>query len=104
MRVAFIHNDKKISTGAHHINELISQSLGRLGVHVEHVYPRAALLDGPAKLKGIQNILFFHSLLEKNSRILSCDLIQGTTYTPIAFLPFAIPVISHFGSTTQGFL
>ncbi|MBI4139059.1 glycosyltransferase family 4 protein, partial [Candidatus Uhrbacteria bacterium] len=30
--------------------------------------------------------------------------IQGTTYTPIAFLPFSIPVISHFGSTTRGFL
>jgi glycosyltransferase involved in cell wall biosynthesis len=50
-------------------------------------------------------VLFFHSLLTKHRSIMrSCDVIQGTTYTPLAFLPFPIPVISHFGSTTRGFL
>src|SRR5690606_11875837 len=29
---------------------------------------------------------------------------QGTTYTPLPFLAYSIPVISHFGSTTKGFL
>jgi glycosyltransferase involved in cell wall biosynthesis len=35
---------------------------------------------------------------------LKFDLVQGTTYTALAFLAFPIPVVSHFGSTTWGFL
>lgn len=29
---------------------------------------------------------------------------QGTTYTTLAFLETGVPIISHFGSTTVGFL
>ncbi len=36
--------------------------------------------------------------------MLRYDIIQGTTYAPLAFLRFSRPIISHFGSTTFGFL
>ncbi|MFH1750282.1 MAG: glycosyltransferase [Candidatus Micrarchaeota archaeon] len=55
-------------------------------------------------LTGIANILFFYSLIKKHEDSSKYDLIQGTTYTPLAFLNNGIPVISHFGSTTCGFL
>ncbi len=104
MKVAFIHNEKKIGTGAHYINELMSTKLKRFGVKVKNFYPRTSLIDAPQHLKGLSNILFFYSLLEHKSGILKRDLIQGTTYTPLPFLAFDIPVVSHFGSTTRGFL
>lgn len=104
MKIAFIHQDKKLHTGAHYINNLISQKLKENGVRVKHFYPRSPLVDAPHHLKGLNNILFFHSLLERKDEILKCDIIQGTTYTPLAYLPFDIPVISHCGSTTRGFL
>lgn len=104
MKVAFIHNEKKIETGAHQINNLISLKLKSRGVEVVNVYPKLQLIDPPAKLRGMGNILFFYSLLEQREEILGCDLIQGTTYTPLTFLAFPIPVVSHFGSTTYGFL
>lgn len=104
MKIAFIHNDKKLGTGAHFINDLMASRLRESGVRVKSFYPRNPLLDAPSHLKGISNILFFYSLLEHKDEILKCDLIQGTTYTTLAYLPFSIPVVSHFGSTTWGFL
>lgn len=104
MRVAFIHNEKKIETGAHQINNLMSRKLKSRGVEVVNVYPKLQLVDPPVKLRGLSNILFFYSLLEQRDEILGCDLIQGTTYTPLTFLAFPIPVITHFGSTSYGFL
>jgi len=104
MKVAFIHHDKKISTGAHYINDLIKIKLKERGIKVRNFYPNAPLIDSPHHLRGLKNILFFYSLLEHKDEILKCDLIQGTTYTPLTFIPFDIPVISHFGSTTYGFL
>ncbi len=104
MKIAFIHNEKKIGTGAHFINDLISSKLRQHGVIVKHFYPSTNLLDTPINLKGLGNILFFFSLLEHRDEILKCDLIQGTTYTPLTFLAYDIPVIAHFGSTTKGFL
>lgn len=104
MKIAFIHNEKKAGTGAYYINDLISLKLKERGILVKHFYPSTNLIDTPATLKGLSNILFFHSLLEHREQILKCDLIQGTTYTPITFLAYDIPVVSHFGSTTQGFL
>jgi glycosyltransferase involved in cell wall biosynthesis len=104
MRIAFIHHDKKISTGAHYINDLIKIKLREQGIKVKNFYPKAPLIDSPHHLRGLKNILFFYSLLENKEDILKCDLIQGTTYTPLTFLTFDIPVISHFGSTTYGFL
>lgn len=104
MKIAFIHSDKKIGTGAHFINELIARKLRDRGVEVNNFYPQFLLTDTPIHFKGINNILFFYSLLEKRNEILSHDIIQGTTYTPLAFLRFSKPVVSHFGSTTIGFL
>lgn len=105
MRIAYIHDDKKINTGAHHINNLMVNKLREHGVMVKNVYPKVDLIDTSRfNLKGMANILFFYSLLEQKKEILKYDLIQGTTYTPIAFLHFNIPVVTHFGSTTQGFL
>ncbi len=104
MKIAFIHNEKKLGTGAHFINDLISVKLREHGIIVNHFYPTQDLMEAPTHLKGISNILFFFSLLEHRAEILKCDLIQGTTYTPLTFLTYDIPVIAHFGSTTQGFL
>ena len=104
MKVAFIHSDKKISTGAHFINDLIACKLREKGAEVNNFYPQFLLTDTPVHFKGINNILFFYSLLEKREDILRHDIIQGTTYTPLAFLRFSKPVVSHFGSTTVGFL
>lgn len=104
MKIAFIHNDKKLGTGAHFINDLMASRLRESGVRVKSFYPRNPLLDAPHHLKGISNVLFFYSLLEHKDEVLKYDLIQGTTYTPLAFLPFSIPVVSHFGSTSWGFL
>lgn len=104
MKIAFIHNDKKIGTGAHYINDLVSIKLREQGNTVKNFYPKTQLLESPSHLKGLANILFFYSLLSKKSEILKYDLIHGTTYTPLPFLAFSIPVVSHFGSTTAGFL
>ena len=104
MKIAFIHSDKKIGTGAHFINDLIACKLRDKGVDVNNFYPQFLLRDTPVHFKGINNILFFYSLLEKREEILRHDIIQGTTYTPLAFLRFSKPVVSHFGSTTIGFL
>jgi glycosyltransferase involved in cell wall biosynthesis len=103
MKVAFIHNEKKIGTGAHYINDLMSLRLKDMGVEMKNFYPTASL-DAPVHMSGLRNILFFYSLLEKRQKILKYDIIQGTTYTPIPFLAYPIPVVSHFGSTTKGFL
>lgn len=104
MKLAFIHNEQKMGTGAHFINELISKHLKEVGVKVKNFFPKHALTETPHHLKGLGNILFFHSLLEHKDEILKYDLIQGTTYTPIALLAFPIPVVCHFGSTSWGFL
>ena len=104
MKIAFIHSDKKIGTGAHFINDLIASKLREKGAEVNNFYPQFLLSDTPIHFKGINNILFFYSLLEKREEILRHDIIQGTTYTPLAFLRFSKPVVSHFGSTTIGFL
>jgi glycosyltransferase involved in cell wall biosynthesis len=103
MKVAFIHNEKKIGTGAHYINDLMSLKLSEAGVEMKNFYPRVSI-DTPVQMGGLKNILFFYSLLEKRKQILKFDLIQGTTYTPLPFLAYPIPVIAHFGSTTKGFL
>ncbi len=104
MKVAFIHNDKKIGTGAHYINDLIATKLKQLGVDLKNFYPRVSLSPTPTHLNGIKNILFFFSLLERRKEVLKFNIIQGTTYTPLPFLAYPTPVVSHFGSTTRGFL
>jgi len=104
LKIAFIHSNKKITTGAHHINELMSQALSERGARVRNFFPRRQLTDTPVHLKGIANILFFHSLLEHKEEILRNHIIQGTTYTPLPFLSFNVPVVCHFGSTIRGYL
>ncbi len=104
LKIAYIHSDKKISTGAHHINELMSQALAKRGARVRNFFPRQQLTDTPVHLKGIANILFFHSLLEHKDKILKNHIIQGTTYTPLPFISFNVPVVCHFGSTIRGYL
>ncbi|HEY4489971.1 MAG TPA: glycosyltransferase family 4 protein [Candidatus Paceibacterota bacterium] len=104
MKVAFIHNEKKIGTGAHYINDLMASKLNEDGVEIKNFYPRTSLVDTPAHLGGIKSILFFYSLLERRKEILKFNIIQGTTYTPLPFLAYPVPVVSHFGSTTRGFL
>lgn len=108
IKVAFIHNEKRIHTGMHtgaaQINRFMAQALGAFGVQVKHFYPKLQLSDPPAHLKGIANILFFYSMLENKKDILKFDIIQGTTYTPLPFLTFTTPIVCHFGSTTHGFL
>lgn len=104
MKIAFIHQDKRLQTGAGYINDLISEKLKEHGVEMLHFFPKVQLVDAPHHMKGLNNILFFFSLLEYRNKVLGCDIIQGTTYTPIAFLSFKTPIVSHFGSTTYGFM
>jgi glycosyltransferase involved in cell wall biosynthesis len=104
MKIAFIHNDKKIGTGAHFINDLMARKLKESEVEVKNFYPRNPLFGTPSSLSGIKNILYFYSLLERRDEILKFKIIQGTTYTPLPFLTYSVPVVSHFGSTTRGFL
>lgn len=104
MKIAFIHEEKKIGSGATYINDLIAMKLRARGITVKNFYPKSTLIDTPHHLKGLSNILFFYSLLERRNEILKFDLVQGTTYTPLPFIPFRIPTIAHFGSTTEGFL
>ncbi len=44
MKVAFIHNEKKIGTGAHYINDLMSLKLKEAGVEMKNFYPMRVLL------------------------------------------------------------
>ena len=108
IKVAFIHNEKKVHTGMHtgaaQVNRLMATALASRGVQVRHFYPRTQLTDTPAHLRGIANILFFYSLLEHKEAMLQYDIIQGTTYTPLPFLTFNVPVVCHFGSTIRGYL
>ena len=104
MKVAMIHNEKRIATGAHHINQIMAMALKERGATVRNFYPRWQLADAPIHMRGLSNILFFHSLLEHKDDILRYHIIQGTTYTPLPFLSFKTPLVSHFGSTTIRFL
>lgn len=108
IKVAFIHNEKRIHTdmhtGAAQINRFMAQTLATHGVQVRHFYPKHQLSDTPIHLRGIANILFFYSMLENKKEILKFDIIQGTTYTPLPFLAFDTPVVCHFGSTIHGYL
>ena len=104
MKIAFIHNEKRLGTGAHYINDLMALKLRESGVDIKNFYPRISLVDTPLHLGGLKGILFFYSLLERRKEILKFNIIQGTTYTPLPFLAYPVPVVSHFGSTTRGFL
>lgn len=104
MKILYIHQDRKLSTGAHYVNDILVKGFRRDGVIVENVYPEQDLGYFHPLLKGIRNILFFFSLIERKKDIASYDIIQGTTYTPLAFLHGNIPVFSMFGSTAYGFL
>ena len=104
MKILYIHQDRKLKTGAHYVNDILVKGLRKLGVEVENVYPEEDLGYFHPLLKGIRNILFFFSLIERKKDISSYDIIQGTTYTPLAFLHSKIPVFSIFGSTSYGFL
>jgi len=104
IKIAMIHNEKRISTGAHHINQIMAAALKDRGTRVRNFYPRWQLADAPTHMRGLANILFFHSLLEHKDDIMRYHIIQGTTYTPLPFLSFKTPLVSHFGSTTVGFL
>ncbi|MDQ3077118.1 MAG: glycosyltransferase [bacterium] len=104
MKVAFIHNDKKIGTGAHYINDLMTSKLRESDVETKNFYPKTSLVNTPVHLNGLKSILFFYSLLERRKEILKYNIIQGTTYTALPFLAFPVPVVCHFGSTTRGFV
>ena len=105
-RVLYIHTEQKIKYGSHYINDLIIEKLRKRSFKVDSIYPNKSLSLIPKNLVGISRILFFYSLITKKKMLSKneYDIIQGTTYTPLAFLGNGIPVISLFGSTTWGFL
>ncbi len=45
MKIAFIHNEKKIGTGAHYINDLMANKLKERGIVTKNFYPSTALMD-----------------------------------------------------------
>lgn len=103
-KILYIHDEKRVKYGAQYINDLIVKKLRRENCIVDNIYPEEEMGDIPSVLKGIGNILFYYSLIQKKKDIYKYDIIQGTTYTPLAFLDAGVPVIAHFGSTTEGFL
>ncbi|MFH1442441.1 MAG: glycosyltransferase family 4 protein [Candidatus Micrarchaeota archaeon] len=103
-KILFIHTEKKFKTGAHYISETIIEKLKQQGYVVDRIYPNESIDLLSRDLSGIANILLFYSLIKKHEDSSKYSLIQGTTYTPLAFIGNGIPVISHFGSTTWGFL
>ena len=54
MKIAFIHNDKKIGTGAHYINDLMATKLKERGVEIKNFYPRASLTGTPTRVGDIK--------------------------------------------------
>ena len=103
-KVLFIHSEKKFKTGAHYINEIIIKKLKKQKYSVDNLYPTNSIDLLSPDMFGISNILLFYSLIKKHEDAKKYDIIQGTTYTPLAFIGNGTPVISHFGSTTYGFL
>ncbi len=95
---------KRLGTGAHYINDLIALKLRQRNIDVKNFYPKSGIIESPTHLLGLSNILFFYGLLEYKNEISRFSLIQGTTYTTLPFLALPIPVVSHFGSTTRGFI
>lgn len=104
-KILFIHQEKKFKYGAHYINDLIIDKLRCSGNTVDTIYPKESINILSGSLSGINNILFFYSLIGMKKNILKkYDIIQGTTYTILPFLDSKVHLISHFGSTTSGFL
>ncbi len=103
-KILYIHQEKKIKYGAHYINDLIITKLKTKGYVVDTIYPEESITLFNKFLAGISNILFFYSLILKKKSSIKYNIIQGTTYTVLPFLENGVPVISHFGSTTYGFL
>lgn len=103
-RILYIHSEQKLKYGAHYINDIIVQELRKRGNLVDTIYPNESINLLSRSLSGISNILFFFSLINKRKTVKKYDFIQGTTYTTLPFLDSGIPIISHFGSTTAGFL
>ncbi len=103
-KILFIHAEKKFKTGAQYINETVIEKFKQQGYKVDSLYPNASIDLLSPDMSGIANILFFYSLIKKHEDSRKYEIIQGTTYTPLAFLGNGTPVISHFGSTTWGFL
>lgn len=103
-RVLFIHQERKFKYGAHYINDLIIERLRCAGYDVDTIYPEESISLFSRSLSGIRNILFFYSLINKKRHANKYELVQGTTYTVLPFLNNGVPVVSHFGSTTYGFL
>ncbi|MFH1229451.1 MAG: hypothetical protein V1678_03445, partial [Candidatus Aenigmatarchaeota archaeon] len=103
-KILFVHQERKFKYGAHYINDLIIEKLRKKGYTVDTVYPKESMNIFSGSLCGIGNILFFYSLINKKKDISKYQLVQGTTYTILPFLGSGVPVVSHFGSTTYGFL
>ena len=104
MKIAFIHSDKKIGTGAHFINDLIACKLREKGAEVNNFYPQFLLTDTPVHFKGINNILFFIHYWKNAKIYCAMILFRARLILRSPFFVFSKPVVSHFGSTTIGFL
>lgn len=103
-KILMIHTERKLKYGAHYINDIILKKLRETGYKVDTIYPKENMDILANSMTGISNILFFHSLISMKEKIKHYDIIHGTTYTVLPFLECGVPVISHFGSTTYGFL
>lgn len=107
MKIAYIHDNRIINTGAHYVNDLIVNKLKERRLLVTSIYPKVGVdLKNSFDLssKGLARILSFKSLQNEKENILTFDLIHGTSYTPFALLAFNIPVVTHFGAVTKAYL
>ncbi|PKK81625.1 MAG: hypothetical protein CVT47_01485, partial [Thermoplasmata archaeon HGW-Thermoplasmata-2] len=103
-KILFIHSEKQQKYGAHYINELTVEKLKSKGYFVDVIYPKESINLMSQDMQGISSILFYYSLIKRYKQSRKYDVVQGTTYTPLAFIGNGSKVISHFGSTTWGFL
>lgn len=86
MKIAFIHNEKKLGTGAHYINDLISTKLKQKGAVVKNFYPKNQLMDYP------QNNVFTNIKKDLIPNLIK-DLAGSILFIPSRYEGFSLSLI-----------
>lgn len=103
MKILYLHETKKILTGAQQINHLIARKVKDKGVIIKNVYPVGYLQKIPSSIKRLKKILLQYKIMDKSNQLNSYDIIQGPAYLTASFTNSSIPTLCHFGSTYKGF-
>lgn len=68
MSILYIHNEKRLKTGAHYINNLLVHQLRRMGNVVDTLYPQESINLFSTSLKGGKQYFIFLFLNYKTER------------------------------------